>query len=193
MADAKAAVDAVLRQEDSRLAGTITNRASDRGGLTRFGLCAKFHPELVAAGFYDESMSADKALPIAEETYEKGYEGPLFLAQIKSQGVATALLSFAVNEGNHQAITLLQRALLVCGQVVGLDGVMGPKTVAAVNAADPAKLLDLYCDLEANFYKHLVSVRPDQQVNLAGWLNRVAQDRALKDVVVNREAEVEVA
>lgn len=189
MADPKQAVDVVLRQEDSRLAGTITNRPSDRGGLTRFGLAAKFHPMLVNDGFFEESMSAAEALPIAELTYEKDYTGPLCLATINSQSIATALLSFSVNEGTHEAVVILQRAL-----GVGVDGQMGPQTVAAINAADPSKLLNAYCDLEVNFYNQLARTQPGQQVNLAGWLSRVAQDRALKDVVaVQSTAEEEVA
>ena len=38
-------IDFVLKQEDSTLSGVITNETGDAGGLTRFGLCAKWHPE----------------------------------------------------------------------------------------------------------------------------------------------------
>jgi len=179
MADAKAAVDAVMRQEDARLAGIITNRTSDRGGLTRFGLTAKNHPLLLNAGFYDPSTDAATAFKIAETTYQAEYTGPLFLVQIASQAIATALLSFAVNEGNSKAVSLLQRALLVNGQSVGLDGRMGPATVAAINACDAKQLLNHYCDLEAIFYAGLAAADPTQKANLKGWLNRVQNDRQL--------------
>lgn len=179
MADAKLCVDVILRQEDARLAGVITNRASDRGGLTRFGLCAKFHPELVAQGFYSPAMSAAAALPIAERAYEVCYEGPLYLDEITSQALATAVLSFAVNEGNTRAVELLQRAALLCGQRLGLDGKMGPATVAGINLCDARQLLNLYCDLEANFYRELAAQDASQNANLNGWLNRVAAIRAL--------------
>lgn len=178
MADAKAAVDAVLRQEDARLAGVITNRSSDNGGLTRFGLCAKFHPLLLNAGFYEASLPADAALRIAETTYAAEYTAPLYLADITSQAIATALLSFAVNEGKQKAIALLQRALLVNGHSVGLDGKMGPQTVAAINACDAKQLLNHYCDLEAMFYHGLAENDPTQNANLKGWLNRVEANRS---------------
>lgn len=177
MADAKAAVQFVLRQEDARLSGIITNRASDRGGLTRYGLTAKFHPELLAQGFFSEDMPPSEALPIAEATYEKDYEGPLCLDNIAGQTIANALLSFCVNEGNHQGVVLLQRAARVTE-----DGVMGPQTVAAINSADPSALLNAYCDFEAGFYQQLVRNIPSQQANLNGWLNRVKADRQ-KEVV----------
>jgi hypothetical protein len=50
MADAQAAIDFVTRQEDSTLSGVITNASANRGGLTHFGLCEKWHPELTAKG-----------------------------------------------------------------------------------------------------------------------------------------------
>jgi lysozyme family protein len=183
MADAKAAVDVVLRQEDSRLAGVITNEARDQGGLTRYGLCAKFHPELIAEGFYDESMDAATALPIAEQTYEADYEKPLFLDQIESQSIATALLSFSVNEGTHEAVVLLQKACVACGRQLAVDGCFGPGTLAAVNACQPSQLLNLYCLFEESYYRGIVQANPAQQVFLKGWLSRIAQDRALTDVV----------
>lgn len=180
MADLKQAIDFVLRQEDARMQGLITNNAHDRGGLTRWGLCAKFHPELVAQGFYSPAMSAAVSRPLAERAYEVCYEGPLYLDDIESQPIATALLSFAVNEGNSKAVSLLQRAALACGQRgIALDGKMGPATVAAVNACDPHQLLALYCDLEAGFYHSLAEKDATQLANLDGWLNRVKADRAL--------------
>lgn len=176
MADPKLAVQFVLRQEDARLAGTITNGAHDRGGLTRFGLCAKFHPELVVQGFFSPAMPAAAALPLAERAYEVCYTGPLFLDQIRSQAVANALLSFAVNEGNHQAILLLQKAAIGGGAPLSPDGRLGPATVAAVNAANPAALLARYGELEADFYRRLAASDPSQQANLNGWLNREKQN-----------------
>ena len=128
MSDPTQSINFVLRQEDSTLAGTITNESNDAGGLTRFGLSAKWHPELVEAGFYEASMDAQTALPIAQQAYETAYASPLCLMQINSQAIANALLSFAVNCGTFSATEILQQ---VCGAIA--DGCMGPNTVAAVN------------------------------------------------------------
>ena len=176
MTSVKQAVDVVLHQEDSTLSGIITNYASDRGGLTRLGLCARFHPELVAVGFFDAAKVSDAdAVPIAEQAYEKCYEGPLLLDDVTNQGVGTALLSFAVNEGQREAVTLLQKSAAACGATLVVDGEIGPATVAAVNGCDPVKLVTLFCQFEVTFYQHVVAVNPSQQVNLAGWENRAAQ------------------
>ena len=169
MSNPTQSIDFVLKQEDATLSGVITNEANDAGGLTRFGLCAKWHPELVAAGFYQARMAVATARTLAETAYYTAYANPLRLASINSQTVANALLSFAVNMGTFSAVETLQQ---VCGAIA--DGCMGPNTVAAVNAHDPETLLAAYCAIQANRYRGIAAANPTQQKFLAGWLNRVA-------------------
>ena len=178
MADPKISTDFTLRQEDSTLSGTITNISGDSGGLTRFGLCAKYHPTLVAAGFYDASMDAATALPLAEQTYLQDYATPLLIAEIDDQAIATALLSFAVNEegtgDKGTAVKLLQES---CGAVP--DGVIGPATIASINELDPPYLLSRYCEAQEAHYRGIVAANPSQAEFLNGWLNRVEAVKAL--------------
>ena len=169
MSDPTQSIDFVLKQEDATLSGVITNEVNDAGGLTRFGLCAKWHPELVAAGFYEPTMDSATARTMAETAYATAYANPLRLASINAQPVANALLSFAVNMGTFSAVETLQQ---VCGAIA--DGCMGPNTVAAVNAHDPATLLAAYCAIQANRYRGIAAANPTQQKFLVGWLNRVA-------------------
>jgi lysozyme family protein len=168
MSNPTQSIDFVLKQEDSTLSGVITNETGDAGGLTRFGLCAKWHPDLVAAGFYEPTMDAATARTMAERAYYTAYANPLRLAQINAQTVANALLSFAVNLGTFEAVETLQQ---VCGAVA--DGCMGPNTVAAVNKQDPATLLAAYCAIQANHYRGIVAANPTQAKFLTGWLARV--------------------
>lgn len=174
MADVQQAVDAVLHQEDSTLSGVITNVAHDTGGTTRFGLCASTHPALLQSGFYDATrVPRDQALAIARETYATEFGKPLCLEQIKDQGVALALLSFAVNDGQHQAVKLMQRAVNSCGGSLGVDGCMGSNTVNAINAVDPKALVSQLCQTQDAFYQELATQDPTQQKFLNGWRNRV--------------------
>ena len=169
MSNPTQSIDFVLKQEDATLSGVITNEVNDAGGLTRFGLCAKWHPELVAAGFYEPTMDSATARTMAETAYATAYANPLRLASINAQPVANALLSFAVNMGTFSAVETLQQ---VCGAVA--DGCIGPNTVAAINAHDPVTLLAAYCAIQANRYRGIVAANPTQQKFLAGWLARVA-------------------
>lgn len=174
MADPKLAVDFVLRQEDPTLSGEITNRSSDRGGMTRFGLTAKWNPSLIAKGFFSSSMSAAVALPLAEETYEQAYCVPLGIAGINSQALATALLSIGVLEGQGTAANMFRSALNTVSPIrvpaVGsIDGV----AVTAANACDAGSLRRTLVSLAQARFTALAQNDPSQQANLRGWTNRM--------------------
>lgn len=165
MADMKAAIDFVLRQEDATLSGVITNSPADRGGRTRWGIAEKWHPELTANGFFDD-MPAAESLAVAEGVYSQQYAGPLMLAEINSQAVATALLSMAVVEGQREAVTLLQRA---CG--VNADGVLGPQTLAAVNGEK--SMIQQFGLFQRAYFQRIAANDPSQLKWVHGWMNRM--------------------
>lgn len=181
MADANKAIDFVLRQEDSDLAGSITDTPGDRGGTTRFGLTRRWHPELVASGFFDSTvvdgkrtpkLATTEALSMAERTYASVYGPQLALDRITNQIVATALLSFAVLEGTQEAVALLQRSLVANGATIAVDGIIGSATITALNAADPVKLIGLMVALQKRYFVQLARNIPSQTKWVAGWDNR---------------------
>ena len=172
MANTKTAIDFVIRQEDSTLSGIITDAPADKGGVTRYGLCAEWHPDLVAKGFFSASMTADEALPMAEEAYSAQYDPQLLLGQVTSDAVATALLSFAVLEGNFEAISLLQNAVVMLGVPIAVDGEMGPATLAAANSCDPQKLLAAVVQLQKTHFAQIAIKDPSQEKWVKGWDNR---------------------
>jgi len=178
MADITQAVEFVLHQEDARLSGAITTLPGDRGGPTRFGLASRFHPDLVKQGYFSlnedgsPEIPHDDALAIAEAVYAEQYGTCLQIDQIASQDIADRLLSFAINEGPHEAVTLAQRACADCGHPTTVDGLMGPNTVAALNACDPDQWRQANAARQAQFYRNLVAARPAMLPELAGLLNR---------------------
>lgn len=185
MADVNAAIQAVLRQEDSTLSGVITNISGDNGGLTRFGITAKAAPELCShGGFFTEAVPADRALAMATSWYDRCYAMPLYLDQIHSQGIATALLSYAVNQeapgGAGRAVRELQQACVDLGALITVDGKMGLLTVGVVNALAPGALLAEENRLEQAFYNGLVAAHPAQAKFLKGWTSRVNQNERLE-------------
>ena len=170
MANVKEVVDFVLKQEDSALSGVVTNAPADRGGLTRFGLTAKWHPELVASGFYQTNR--DEALAIAEEVYSSEYIPHLDLSKINRTAVAVAILSFAVVEGAGSAVMLLQKVLTGMGFPLTQDGSVGPQTLAAINAADPLQLVMALVKAQRSFFQQIVAKDASQSKWLNGWNNR---------------------
>lgn len=86
---------------------------------------------------------------------------------IRSQSVAEALVDWLWHSG-APGITRPQKLL-----GVKADGIVGPKTIAAVNAADPRKLFEAICADRRTFFYGIVARKPSQGVFLQGWLNRV--------------------
>jgi lysozyme family protein len=170
MANINLAINFVLRQEDAKLTGVITDTTSDSGGRTRFGVAEKYHPDLTKTGFYD-NMDFSDALEIADSVYKNQYAVPLQISNINSQDIANALLSFGVNIGTSTIIGIVQE---VCG--VAQDGVVGPKTLAAINKANPTTFLSFLAKRIRIYYADLVSINLSQSRFLAGWLNRVNQN-----------------
>jgi lysozyme family protein len=180
MADVKSAIEFVLRQEDSRLTGKVTTLAGDSGGATRYGIASRFHPELIATGFFDESKTdSGRALLIALGVYDHTYAAPLHIAQIQHQGVATALLSFGINAGTNTAAETIQRACSALGQTIGCDGDLGTKSLTAINTLPGPALLNQFITSAEAHYRELVETNPTDAVFLHGWLNRAEAWRSL--------------
>ena len=161
MADFKTAFLFTLQHEDSTRSGKVT---VDAGGRTRFGIAEKFHPDLPDEFF---TGPADDALAEAEKIEEREYWDTMRLGEIENQNVANKLFDMGVNMGVRQAAVYAQRAARVVD-----DGVIGRKTLAAINCADPVVYYQALCELSAAHYRHVAAVNPAQAVNLAGWMKR---------------------
>ncbi|WP_263418662.1 putative peptidoglycan-binding domain-containing protein [Terriglobus albidus] len=170
MANVQAAIEFVLKQEDEKLSGIVTKANADKGGMTRFGISAKYHPDLVRAGFYQ--CHRDEALGTAIEVYRKEYAEPIMLDKVWSDVMACAMLSFSILENCPPAIMRLQESLNELGSMLKTDGSMGPKTLAALNAASPSKLLPLYVERNRQFLIGITVSDPTQLKWKNGWLNR---------------------
>lgn len=175
MANVDVAIDFVLRQEDAALSGDVTTLKGDSGGATRFGLASADHPELVAEGFYDKTrVSRDQALQIAQQVYSAKYAAPLRVADISDQACATAVLSLGINSGPHEAGEALQKACVVLGHTVSVDGEIGTETLTAANACDPDRLLAEFSEQADEFYRGLAADNASYRPFLHGWEDRVA-------------------
>lgn len=178
------ALNFVMQHEDASRSGRVTE---DAGGRTRFGIAQKFHPDLPETFF---TGPADASLKTAEEILRRDYWHPMRLAELRDQKLANKLFDMAVNMGVHQATIYAQRAvngLIIGGQalntpgaaqtptgpeLVAEDGVIGPRTLAVLNSADPAKLYAVLCEWSRRHYEDVAAINPAQAKNLSGWLKR---------------------
>lgn len=176
MASVKPALDHLLKWE-----GRYANDPDDAGGETYVGITRKNFPAWSGWAFLDAAK--EKGLPLNGDGlfeslraavlsfYVAYFWAPARCGELAHQGLADLYFSCAVNMGQRQAVKLLQRA-------VGAqdDGLIGPKTVAAANAAGAAALPALCKHVEA-FYLDQVERRPTDRKFLRGWLNRLADYR----------------
>lgn len=93
---------------------------------------------------------------------------------IENQKIATKLMDVAVNCGEGTSHRLAQKAANSCGQTLVVDGVFGPKTMAAINACDAKAWMTAMCAEQANYYREIVVLRPRNGKFLAHWLRRSA-------------------
>ncbi len=124
---------------------------------TKFGISAASYP---AVDIKNLSLEA------AKEIYLRDFWNPLF-PDIIPDIVRFDVFDTAVNSGVERAVKLLQKALGVVS-----DGDIGPKTKAAIAAADPKTL-------DKRFSAHrLLFITGLSQANWEafgkGWVNRIA-------------------
>jgi len=147
------AIAFVLAQE-----GGYVNDPNDPGGETNFGISKKAFPTLDI-----KNLTVEHAKTLYRHHYWDACQ-----CDKLPRAIAIGLFDSAVNQGVGTAIKILQRAL---GGLT-VDGVIGPKTIAAANAATPRKqAVTLAQRLVA--YHELMSNRPQLNVFALNWFHRV--------------------
>lgn len=149
----------------------FTDRASDRGGATKWGMTLK---TWIASG-YDKDGDGDidvNDLKVttsadAEKIAKRLYWDKIAGDNIDSQSIAEFLFDWAYNSGSGIAVKKIQ-------QILGLkpDGIMGPHTLEKINDANAKDLFQRLKDTRELYFRAIVRNDPKQSVNLNGWLNR---------------------
>jgi lysozyme family protein len=93
---------------------------------------------------------------------------------IGDQRLADFLFSMSVLEGVSAAVKRLQGILQVTA-----DGIMGTKTLEAIESEDEDSLIRRYGAANLAFYKAIVKHDPTQQRFLAGWTARLNHYEAM--------------
>lgn len=139
--------------------GVTGHSRYDSGGETKFGFAQAAHPKLNVRKMTFE--------PVCEKYFNE-YWIPAKCDKL-SPAIARIVFDIAVNAGPAQAAKHLQRAL---GMSV-IDGIIGPKTLAAAKAAREPDLVKELKATRRSFYNGLAARNSTQQRFLNGWLRRV--------------------
>lgn len=93
--------------------------------------------------------------------------------KIKSQKLANILVDWVWGSGVY-GIKIPQRIL-----GVKQDGIVGNKTLEALNAQDPDKLFQVIYEARKKYLNDITISRPANKRFLRGWLNRLEDIRRL--------------
>lgn len=139
--------------------GGYVNDPRDAGGETMWGVTKRV---AVAHGYNGRMRDLPKstARAIAEKSYYLAVKGDKLDPAISWQ-----LTDAAYNHGNRQAVKFLQRAV-----GASADGLIGPRTIAAVNAMDKNDVVMLFLAERLEFFTNLRSWTAFGK----GWARRVA-------------------
>lgn len=114
-------------EELLRIEGGYAFDPHDPGGETNWGICRRQYPHLDI-----KNLSRDEAIAIYRRDWWERYD----YERIDYPPFATKVFILAINMGQGHAVKCLQRAVNDAGAHIGrlrIDGILGPKTLAAVN------------------------------------------------------------
>jgi lysozyme family protein len=150
--DFNEAIEFVLEQE-----GGYTLDTNDPGGETKYGISKKAYPNLDIKNLTREA---------AVEIYCHDYWQPCKCDDLPRH-FALIVFDSAVNQGPRVAIRLLQIAL-----GVSVDGIIGPKTLAAASSATP-KMIRLALAERLAAYSRLMAEKQNLLRYALNWSFRV--------------------
>lgn len=145
--------------------GGFSNVPQDRGGPTRYGITAK---TAARYGYDVRKLTKAQAAGIYRKSYWR-YDG------IQDEALATKVFDFAVNAGVERANKMLQAVLNDCGMCLEVDGLIGPKTLLAVNSLRPWAVIQRFAQRQAEYYEEIIRKNPSQVVFAKGWQARAAR------------------
>jgi lysozyme family protein len=177
------AIETVLAHE-----GGLSDVKGDPGGLTHWGVSLRFAARHVkrygrAALLLldvdgDGDVDADdiRSMPRdgAVKVYRHAFWDAYGYGRLRDQRVATKLFDACVNVGPSRAHVIAQMAANGLGKNLDPDGILGPHSIAEINACDPREFLREFCQEQANFYLVLIDDRPELAIFRKGWMRRAS-------------------
>ena len=155
--------------EKAKLKG-FANDPDDLGGATMCGVTlATFAEYCRRKGYPRPTIVRLKAIKYKEwlEILKTMFWDKWKADQINNESIALILVDWVWGSGKY-GITIPQKAIGVTA-----DGIVGPKTIAAVNAKDPKQLFDLIRKERLAYIERICRSRPTNLKYKRGWLNRL--------------------
>lgn len=120
----------------------------------------------------NQALMGDAALAASiNKFYKAAYWNPLCLDDVACQCLAEQLADHGVNAGTTRPAKMLQYLLSTeFGAAVVVDGKIGPRTIAALNAVNREAFYKRFVAMRRAFYQYRAgSYTPAEAVTLAPW------------------------
>lgn len=149
--------------------GEYVNDPDDPGGETKFGISKRSYPDVDIAALSFEQ---------AKDIYKRDYWDVLNLHEIRREPISSEIFDTAVNMGRRTAITIAQRALNLLGEDLAEDGIIGVKTISALNRWSVKDMKALFICLNGFQFIHyhlITESNPRLKKFARGWTKRIQQ------------------
>lgn len=155
-----------------RWEGGFTNVPGDRGGATNMGVTIATWRAVGYDKDGDGDIDVDDLRLLTREDVIERVMRPHYwnrwkADQITDQSVANILVDWVWASGAHG----IKKPQAMLG--VTADGIVGPKTLAALNAREPRRLFAELHSLRTAFINNIVKASPSQAKFQKGWLRRL--------------------
>lgn len=161
MADFNQAFNFTVQNE-----GGYSNHSMDRGGATKYGIT---EGTLMAWRRKEVTIEDVQNLELEEAKliYKTLYFDALRLEECANDITAILIFDQCVNRG---PVTVAREVQFLLG--VKIDGIVGSKTLAALNSADQLEFQVEFVKICQLSYIEIARKIPEQMVFLRGWINR---------------------
>ena len=155
--------------------GLWSDDPTDAGGATMKGITLSVYREWKRNQYITKEQLKEVSDSDVYNLYKQLYWDKINADNLPA-GVDYAVFDAAVNLGVARATKLIQEAVGVT-----TDGVLGLKSLSAIQAADNKELIEKFSNLKKSFYDSIVEHRPDQIKYLDGWKSRVAKVETISE------------
>lgn len=172
--------------------GGLVDNPKDPGGITNHGISFRFLKQLapeLADIDGDGDVDADDIRALSEKETRALYKSEFWDAlklDLLPGCLAIVTMDTAVNMGKRRAVKIVQASLRVQGEMVLVDGLMGPATREAIENVESGILLKDVIAQRVWAYLSLCRRNAKLKTFLFGWLNRV---EALEKVLAQHQIE----
>ena len=151
------------------------NDPDDPGGETKYGISKKSYPDIDII-----TLGIDEAMYI----YKRDYWDALNLNEIRSNVISSEIFDTAVNMGRRTAVKIAQQALNFLGEDLIEDGIIGPRTIYALQKwylRDERALFVCLNGFQFMRYQEITENNTKLKKFSRGWTKRIQKYKRSED------------